>query len=373
VDLEQRLRQGPLRVRTAWSAEQSARLPRQVVRLRRRRSLMRASFAAGALVCVAAALFARASLRDTQSAKVTASTHVSAAPVLAASTPANTAPEAITLHDGSRAEPIDRESRVAVISDRPGQVKLQLQRGGARFDVVHDPERVFEVQAGAVLVRVAGTIFDVTRSADGAQTTVAVERGRVHVTWSGQTTDVVAGESRIFPPPLPAQASKAESAEPQAAHKSETIGWRDLARRGEYRQAYSALHGARTHVQDAPEDLMLAADVARLSGHPEQAVQHLRAVSDRFPNDPRAPVAAFTLGGVLLHELEQPRAAADAFHRARTLWSQGPLALDAWASEAEALHSAGDLHGAAQLAARYLAAHPDGRHARSMRTLASAE
>jgi transmembrane sensor len=370
VDLEQRLRQGPLRVRTAWSAEQSARLPRQVVRLRRRRSLVRASFAAGALVCVAAALFARASLHDTQSANVTASTQLGATPVLAASTPANTAPEAITLHDGSRAEPIDRESRVAVISDRPGQVKLQLQHGGAHFDVVHDPGRVFEVEAGAVLVRVAGTIFDVTRSADGAQTTVAVERGRVHVTWSGQTTDVVAGESRIFPQ---AQASKAEGPEPQA-HKSETaIGWRDLARRGEYRQAYSALHGARTHVQDVPEDLMLAADVARLSGHPEQAVQHLRAVSDRFPTDPRAPVAAFTLGGVLLHELEQPRAAAAAFHRARTLWSQGPLALDAWASEAEALNAAGDVPGAAQLAARYLAAHPDGRHARSMRALASAE
>lgn len=369
MDLEQRLREGPLRIRAAWSAEQAARLPHRVVLLRRRRSLTRVLLSAGALLCVAAVLFARESLHAAQRASAPEAARIT--PALAAA-PASTAPDVITLRDGSRAEPVDRDSRVAVISDRPGQVKLQLQRGGARFDVVHDPERVFEVESGAALVRVLGTIFDVTRSADGTQTTVAVERGRVHVTWAGQTTDVVAGESRIFPPL--AQAPKAESSEPQVAHKNgSAVGWRDLARRGEYRQAYSALHGARTHVQDAPEDLMLAADVARLSGHPEQAVQHLRAVSDRFPNDPRAPVAAFTLGGVLLHELEQPRAAAAAFHRARALWSQGPLALDAWASEAEALHAAGDTRGAAELAARYLAAHPEGRHARSMRALASAE
>lgn len=371
MDLEQRLREGPLRVRTAWSAEQAARLPRRVVRLRRRRSLARALFGMGALVCVVAVLFARESLQAAQRASAPKTVLAIATPALAAA-PASTPPEVITLRDGSRAEPVDHESRVAVLSDRPGQVKLQVQRGGARFDVVHDPERVFEVESGAVLVRVLGTIFDVTRSADGTQTTVAVERGRVHVTWAGQTTDLVAGESRIFPPL--AQAPKAESPGPQVAHKNDAaVGWRDLARRGEYRQAYSALHGTRTHVQDAPEDLMLAADVARLSGHPEQAVQHLRAVSERFPNDPRAPVAAFTLGGVLLHELEQPGAAATAFHRARALWSQGPLALDAWASEAEALQAAGDTHGAAQLAARYLAAHPEGRHARSMRALASAE
>jgi transmembrane sensor len=369
VDLEQRLREGPLRVRTAWSPEQSARLPRQVVRLRRRRSLARVAFAAGVMLCVTTVLVARVSLRTAQP-QVVAAPHTSAAPV-AAATPASIASDVIALHDGSRAEPIDHDTRVAVISDRPEHVQLQLQRGGARFDVVHNPERAFEVQAGPVLVRVAGTIFDVTRSVDGTQTTVAVERGRVHVTWAGQTVDLITGESRIFPPPAP---RLAETPEPQAAHKSDAaLGWRDLARRGEYRQAYSALHGARTHVQDAPEDLMLAADVARLSGHPEQAVPQLRAVAERFPNDPRAPVAAFTLGGVLLHELEQPRGAAAAFHRARALWSQGPLALDAWASEAEALHAAGDTHAAAQLAARYLVSHPDGRHARSMRAIASAE
>jgi transmembrane sensor len=344
-------------------------LPRQVVRLRRRRSLARAALGAGVMLCAGAVLLARVSLRPAQP-QADAAPHPIAAP-LAAATPASVADGVIALHDGSRAEPIDRDTRVAVISDRPEHVQLRIQRGGARFDVVHNPERAFEVQAGPVLVRVAGTIFDVTRSADGRRATVAVERGRVHVTWAGRTVDLIAGESRIFPPPAP---KLAETPEPQAAHKSDAaLGWRDFARRGEYHQAYSALHGARTHVQDAPEDLMLAADVARLSGHPEQAVPQLRAVAERFPNDPRAPVAAFTLGGVLLHELERPRAAAAAFHRARALWSQGPLALDAWASEAEALQAAGDAHGAARLAARYLVSHPEGRHARAMRAIASAE
>ena len=154
--------------------------------------------------------------------------------------------------------------------------------------------------------------------------------------------------------------------EPAAAGR-----WRELARRGEYKQAYSALGHARAEVPDSPEDRMLAADIARLSGHPEQAVPHLRAVCERFPDDPRAPVAAFTLGRVLL-DLHRPREAAAAFHRARTLWSQGPLALDAWANEAEALHAAGDAARAARVATRYVARHPDGRHAAAMRVLSGA-
>jgi transmembrane sensor len=305
--------------------------------------------------------------------------------------------DVVILRDGSRAEPIEAGTRLAVVSDRSERVRVRVQQGAAHFEVVHNPARVFEVESGPVIVRVAGTVFDVQRTQDGAR--VTVESGRVHVSWAGRTIDLVGGQAHSFATPEPeiaAQTAPRTPAKAEPAGDSDTapalrggasstapalrggassraLGWRDLAQRGEYKQAYSALHGAPTRVQDVPEDLMLAADVARLSGHPEQAVPHLREVCDRFPGDPRAPVAAFTLGGVLLHELHEPRAAAAAFHRARALWSQGPLALDAWASEAEALDAAGDTTGAAQLAVRYLALHPDGRHARAMRALASAE
>ena len=98
---------------------------------------------------------------------------------------------------------------------------------------------------------------------------------------------------------------------------------------------------------------------------------HLRAVSERFADDPRAPVAAFTLGRVLLQELERPGEAARAFRRARTLWPRGPLALDAWAGEAEALRDAGDAGAAGALAARYIELHPNGRHRAAMRSLSN--
>ena len=112
---------------------------------------------------------------------------------------------------------------------------------------------------------------------------------------------------------------------------------------------------------------MLAADVARLSAHPGAAVAPLRRLCDRFPKDKRAPVAAFTLGRVLLDELGQAAEAAAAFQKARTLWPSGPLAEDALAREVEAWQRAGRPERARPLAERYLLRFPDGKHTASMR------
>ena len=54
----------------------------------------------------------------------------------------------------------------------------------------------------------------------------------------------------------------------------------------------------------------LAADVMRLTGHPEQAAEVLRRAISAHPGDGRLSVASFTLGRVLLHQLGRPRAAA---------------------------------------------------------------
>jgi hypothetical protein len=55
-----------------------------------------------------------------------------------------------------------------------------------------------------------------------------------------------------------------------------------------------------------------------------------------FRSDPRAPLAAFTLGRVLLRELARPREAAAAFAQARALAPRGPFVEDALAREVEA-------------------------------------
>jgi transmembrane sensor len=366
VDLEPRLREGPLRIRDVWSADKSAQLASKVVRLRRKRSLARAGVALGAaLGALAGLIFAHGSFGGIAPAYESGA--LARLPVTAARRSAGD--QVLVLNDGSRAEPADADSHLTVERDRPEHVSVRLSRGSARFAVVRNPARRFEVESGPVLVRVVGTTFTVTRTVDGAR--VAVDDGRVHVYWAGEETVLTAGESGVFPQPDLSAAvdlPKPRAAQ-EAAPTASASGWRDLARRGEYRKAYSALHREVTRVRDVPEDRMLAADVARLSGHPEQAVPHLRAVCDRFASDPRAPVAAFTLGRVLLRELGRPREAAAAFLRARTLWPRGPLALDAWASEAEARLAAGDAHAARQLAARYVQRHPDGRHAPAMRAL----
>ena len=89
-------------------------------------------------------------------------------------------------------------------------------------------------------------------------------------------------------------------------------------------------------------DLLLAGDVARLSGHAAAAVAPLSRAVTLHPGDPRAPLAAFTLGRVHLEDLGAPRDAAIAFARARELAPDGPLAEDALAREVEAWSRAGE-------------------------------
>ena len=381
MDLEQRLRQGPLRIREVWSADRSEQLAGKVVRLRRRRSLARAAVAASTTLCaLAGVIFAREALL----ARASDPGALARLPAMGGTAPelrggaAFSAHEVadgrvLVLHDGSRAEPTSAGSQLTVERDRPEHVSVRVQRGAARFAVVRNPRRRFEVESGPVLVRVVGTTFTVTRTGDGAR--VAVEDGRVHVYWAGQEAVLTAGESGVFPRQADVLAAVVEPA-PQVAKSTSAgapaTGWRDLARRGEYRKAYTVLHREAALVRDLPEDHMLAADVARLSGHPEQAVPHLRAVTHRFASDPRAPVAAFTLGRVLF-AAGRARDAAAAFMRARSLWPRGPLALDAWASVAEARQAAGESRTARKLALRYVQQHPDGRHASAMRALAASD
>jgi transmembrane sensor len=147
--------------------------------------------------------------------------------------------------------------------------------------------------------------------------------------------------------------------------------WRDYAHAGDYDKAYDELHAkGRESVRDDVGDLILAADVARLSGHPDQSVRPLRTVLDRHAKDRRAPVAAFTLGRVLLDDLGRATDAASAFRKARALWPEGPLAEDALARETDAWDRAGRTDRVRTLATEYVSRYPRGRHITSMQKLA---
>jgi len=221
---------------------------------------------------------------------------------------------------------------------------------------------------------------------------VAVERGRVRVLADGAVEELQAGERAIFPrprsrsaspvaagaapasaaAPTPASAPTVAAAErpptPASAARRRAGGWRSLAQEGDYDAAFEALHreGPRA-VRSSPDDLLLAADAARLSHHPRQAVEPLRRLIREHARDPRATLAAFTLGRLLLDELGEPRQAAGAFAQVQELDPAGQLAQDALGREVEAWAQAGEVAKARERALRYLEKYPDGRRVRAVR------
>jgi transmembrane sensor len=376
--LDQRLKGGPLRVRNVWSGLSVLAFADA---MRRRKRVAWAMD--GAVACAALALCVLVARHHALGhAKAVASETVAA----------------VTKGyvDGSMAELFGRDSELSTDLETPERVVSRL-KGGARFHVVPNPARSFQVLAGSVRVRVLGTTFSVQQWPSGA-TQVLVDRGRVEVAWLGGSTILHSGEGGTFPPPdaqyksddaapgpkqdetpadgvaaapLPSGASRgpARTAGTPSLHK----GWRDYAREGQYDKGFDELRSAGVDgLGDEPADLVLAADVARLSGHPEQALQPLQMICDRHPGDRRAPVAAFMLGRVLLDDLDRPVQAAGAFEQARRLLPTGPLAEDALAREVESWERAHRSDKTASLIAEYLLRYPGGRHTAAMQELSRA-
>jgi transmembrane sensor len=280
------------------------------------------------------------------------------------------------------------------VVERTGtQVTVRVDKGAARFQVRHDPKRLFRVEAGDVLVEDLGTVFSVERR--GSVVDVGVSEGQVAVSFTagnarrrvtlaaGQSGSYsVTGSSVPLAPPEPAPAASGgpgavvedpdKPAEqvpaPGAAPSSErgltaSADWRSTARAGDYRSAHPEL--ASRHFEDVkntPADLLLASDVARWARHPADSVQMLRRLLSNHPRDDRAPSAAFTLGWVLMSDLGRHREAAEAFERALALAPNGNLAQDARARAVEAWHRAGDEARARRQLDLYRERYPKGRH-----------
>jgi len=272
-------------------------------------------------------------------------------------------PRGITLRDGSTATPLDDRSDLAKLEDGPSRVTMEVVGGGGLFDVVPNHARLFRVRAGSVTVEVLGTSFTVERRGDEAR--VEVLRGRVRVLWPEGETTLSLGESGVFPRPS-AEATPAPH-EPRRVLATKRA-WSELAQAGDYAGAYDVLRDApASAVADEPEALLLAADAARLSGHPADALPYLVRVVRDHASDARAALAAFTRGRVL------PGEAAAAFAEARALSVGGSLAPDALAREVEAWHRAGRPDLARAKAEEYVGLYPDGSRLRSVRRFGGLE
>ena len=283
--------------------------------------------------------------------------------------------------DGSSARLLDDRSQVEVAAVTAKAIDLRLTAGRGEFDVVPDPGRTFTVRVDGIVVRVLGTRFRVEREDRGAY--VSVYRGKVQVGWPGGERVLAEGQTGRFPEEvaeaqaLP-EAEGTRAAEPVApvlpadeisrpSAPASRARFRDLATRGRYAEAYRVLADAPGVVDNGAEDLMLAADAARISGHPAEATPYLQRIVRKYRSDVRAPLAAFTLGRILLYELGRPAEAADAFALVRKILPEGPLSSDALAREAEAADRAGQRERARGLAEEYMAKYPSGRRLESVR------
>jgi len=239
------------------------------------------------------------------------------------------------------------------------------------------------LECGLATVEVVGTRFTVERTARLVR--VSVERGivivrgervrdRVQRLTAGQSLEVDDGSVSAQAPSARGEAPQASVPAPFAPVRTPSISaapyapssheWRGLEQSGDHAGAYAELGPAgiaSAATGASVGDLLALADVARLSGHPADAVGPLTRAITEHPEDPKAPLAAFTLGRLQLDALGHPALAADAFTRALALGLPQSLQEDAYARLVEARARAGDSAEAAAAAQEYERRFPSGK------------
>ncbi len=302
----------------------------------------------------------------------------------------------VALDDGSHL--LLEDGATLVPRENTGKrLSFDLTKGAAVFDVVPNGPREWSIETGLARVSVLGTRFRVERGPHTVK--VAVERGHVRVSsarLSGGETHLFAGQwvevhddetaadsgapvtdastlavadadavteaSVEGPAPSASHASSPSSAAPSAP----AVEWRPLVAKGDYHAAYEALGhegvvGETKRASNA-SDLLAVADVARLSGHPGDAVAPLERLLAEHGGDARAPAGAFTLGKIQLDSLGEPARAARAFERAIAGGLPSALREDAFARRVEAYAKAGDAAQAKAARKAYEESYPAGRH-----------
>lgn len=101
-------------------------------------------------------------------------------------------------------------------------------------------------------------------------------------------------------------------------------------------RASTRVAGFAANAPPTVEALFAAADAARATQRPRDAVAALERIANEHPTDPRAAIAMLTAARIQLDTLDRPAAAAHAFERALALGLSPALVDDARARAAEA-------------------------------------
>jgi transmembrane sensor len=283
----------------------------------------------------------------------------------------------LSLSDGSRVD-LAGNARFAPLESNGTSFVAVLERGSAHFEVRPGGPRHWQIECGLATVEVVGTGFDCTRAPGKLR--VSVQHGAVLVRGErvpDRARRLAAGETlEVLDPPAPEGASNSPVDAPEATAATtvaaapgnpvaEDAGtWRELARGGHHREAFAAL-GPQGLLRETKRlgvaDLLVLADVGRLSGHAAEAVAPLERILRNFPRDPQAPLAALALGRLELDTLDRPAKAAAALNHALSLGVPLSLREDVRTRLVEAYARAGHRAAARAAAAAYLREYPDGR------------
>jgi transmembrane sensor len=304
----------------------------------------------------------------------------------------------VVLSDGSRIR-LSRGAHIEPLESSGTTFSAIVTQGRADFDVRPGGPRHWVIECGLATVEVIGTSFSCDRQTGRLRLVVhhgaVLVRGdrvpdRARRLLAGESLELAEDARRPTPAsddtfaipalPSPASVSGSLAAEPLAdvgkgedvrarGRMSSARSWKDLARRGRHGEAFSALgtEGLRRESKHlGVNDLFALADVARLSGHPADAVVPLERILTDFANDARAPLAAFALGRLELDSLGQAQAAATAFHKALVLGIPSGLREDVRARLVEAYARSGDSGAARRAADAYVDEFPNGRHSQAI-------
>ncbi len=315
----------------------------------------------------------------------------------------------VTFSDGSklRLAPAAR-LRVAQVA-REG-ARVLVESGTVHVSVVHTSthETRWSVEAGPFEVRVTGTKFDVVYDPASTGLVVQMHEGSVFVRGCGLLGDegrrLVAGErlrvsckdkamsvsagdvedaEGLAPGAATAAATAASApaasgtpARPTSTSTSTSTRLIGLMQRGAHAEALAAAEAngfATTCDALAGPDLLQLADAARYAGRFDRATEALEITRRRFAGSDSAATAAFELGRIAMDIRRELAAAGDHFETYLRERPTGSLAREALGRALEARSRAGDQARAERLAVRYLAAYPDGPHAKLARKLSAPE
>lgn len=268
-------------------------------------------------------------------------------------------------------------------------VKLRLRSGRAEFSVVKNQFDLFRVRVGTVLIDVVGTQFVVEKTNRSIK--VDVQEGIVKVhggslrkqhLLAGQSITIGHDGSEL----AVAQAQPEQKVNGTTQRRTEKTSknvvsskarWRLMAQKRNFREAYTSLgsSGLSRETQRAvtAEDLFTLADVARLSGHPGQAVAPLEKLVNEFPHDNRAPLAAFTLGRLHLDILGNSDKAIFCFSQTISLGPPPSLKEHSYARLVEAFARSRKSGAAKTAAHEYMRRYPNGQYTHKVRNWARLE